>query len=92
MDRRELHRVSAWRMFKAQKTADTGSDTSYMHLVQCPLCAPIPAVPALRHESQKPPFTRASARFVRMTRPGTLLPFLAGPLNNGFQQELTLER
>jgi hypothetical protein len=27
-----------------------------------------------------------------MTRPGTLLPFLEGPLNNGFQQELTLER
>jgi len=27
-----------------------------------------------------------------MTDSGTLLPFLPGPLNNGFQQELTLER
>jgi hypothetical protein len=28
----------------------------------------------------------------RVTDFGTLLPFLQGPLNNGFQQELTLER
>ena len=26
-----------------------------MHLVQCPLCAPIPVVPALPNHSQKPP-------------------------------------
>jgi hypothetical protein len=29
---------------------------------------------------------------VSIVSSGTLLPFLAGPLNNGFQQELTLER